>query len=79
MKIEILGPGCSRCKELHKNVINAAAELDLAADIEKVEDMQAIVKAGVLSTPALVVDGQIKSVGRVLTVADVKKLLGELA
>jgi small redox-active disulfide protein 2 len=79
MKIQILGPGCTRCKQLHEAVINAAAEMDLAADIEKVDDIQEIVKAGVMSTPALVVDGQVKSVGRVLSVADVKKLLSEQA
>lgn len=51
----------------------------MAADIEKVDDIQEIVKAGVMSTPALVIDGQVKSVGRVLSVADLKKLLGEQA
>jgi small redox-active disulfide protein 2 len=79
MKIQILGPGCTRCKQLHEAVINAAVEMDLAADIEKVDDIQEIVKAGVMSTPALVIDGQVKSVGRVLSVTDIKKLLSEQA
>lgn len=77
MKVQVLGTGCTKCKQLHQNVINAAAEADVALDIEKVEDIQEIMKAGVMSTPALVIDGQVKSVGRVLTVAEVKKLITE--
>jgi small redox-active disulfide protein 2 len=77
MKVQVLGTGCTKCKQLHQNVINAAAEADIALDIEKVEDIQEIIKAGVMSTPALIIDGQVKSVGRVLTVAEVKKLIAQ--
>lgn len=77
MKVQVLGTGCPKCKQLHQNVLDAAAEADVALDIEKVEDIREIMKAGVMSTPALVIDGKVKSVGRVLTVADIKKLITE--
>ena len=77
MKVQILGTGCPNCKTLMQNAIDAAAELDVDADIEKVEDIQEIVKLGVMRTPALAIDGQVKSSGRVLTVAQIKDLLKE--
>jgi len=77
MKIQVLGTGCPSCKQLMQNVMTALAEADVAADVEKVEDIQEIAKAGVMRTPALVIDGQVKVVGRVPNVADLKKLVNE--
>ena len=64
MKIEVLGTGCTKCKQLEKDVINALAELDIAADVSKVKDIQKIMSYKVMSTPALVIDGQVKIAGR---------------
>ncbi len=75
MKIQIAGPGCPRCQMTEKNVINACAELDLAADISHVTDMKTIVELGVMSTPAVLVDGKIVLSGRVPTAGELKKIL----
>lgn len=75
MEIKILGAGCKNCKLLEENTKKAVAELGIDANIEKVEEMQEIMSYGVMSTPALVVDGKIKSAGRVLKSEDIKKLL----
>lgn len=75
MKIEILGTGCMKCKRLAKNVENAVAELGITADIQKVEDITAIMDRGVMLTPALIVDGELKVSGRVADVAEIKRIL----
>lgn len=75
MKIEILGPGCPKCRKLYENTRQAVNELNLQAEITKVEEIQKIVNAGVMMTPALVLDGEVKSVGKVLSVDDIKKIL----
>lgn len=75
MLIQVLGPGCANCKQLYKNVQEAVISLDLDADIEKVEDIQQIMKFGVFATPALVVDGVVKCSGRTLSPAEIGKLL----
>ena len=75
MKIQVLGTGCAKCKQLTANAERAVAELGLAVAVEKVEDIREIVKFSVMSTPALVVDGKVRSVGKVLAPEDVKKLL----
>ncbi len=75
MKIQVLGPGCAKCKQLAANAQKAVLELDLDATVEKVEDVREIMKFRVLSTPALVVDGTVKSLGRVLTPEAIKDLL----
>jgi small redox-active disulfide protein 2 len=77
MNIKILGSGCANCKKLEQNARTAVKELALDAEVEKVEDIEKIVEHGVMSTPALVVDGKVKSVGKVLSVEQVKKLLSE--
>lgn len=76
MKIEVLGTGCPKCQSLAKNVEAAVRELGLAATVEKVMDIEAIAERGVMVTPALAIDGEIKSAGRALTVAQVRVLLG---
>jgi small redox-active disulfide protein 2 len=75
MKIQVLGTGCAKCKQLTANAERAVAELGLAVAVEKVEDIREIMKFSVMSTPALVVDGKVRSVGKVLAPEDVKKLL----
>ena len=75
MKIQVLGTGCAKCKQLTANAEKAVAELGLDATIEKVEDVREIMKFRVLSTPALVVDGTVRSLGRVLTPDAIKELL----
>ncbi|MDP2790775.1 MAG: thioredoxin family protein [Rectinemataceae bacterium] len=75
MKIQILGSGCAKCKLLEQHAREAVAELGLPAEIEKVSDIEAIVEMGVMMTPALAIDGVVKSVGRVLTKEQVASYL----
>ncbi len=75
MKIEILGTGCPKCKRVFQNAEEAVKDLNLDAEIEKVEDIQKIMNAGVMMTPAFAVDGEVKSVGKVLSVDEIKKIL----
>lgn len=78
MKIEILGSGCSNCEKLVKNVEKAIKEQDVkGCEIEKVTDLEKILGYGVMMTPGLVIDGKVKSVGKVLSADDIKKLLIE--
>ncbi len=74
-KIEILGTGCAKCRSLERAAREAVEHLRVDAEITKVERMDDIVARGVLMTPAIVVDGEVKSSGRVLSAADVEKLL----
>ena len=76
MKIQILGTGCPKCRTLTANAESAIKELGLAAEIEKVSDIKEIVNFGVMTTPALAVDGVVKSAGKVLSSDDIKKILG---
>ena len=75
MKIEILGTGCPKCEALAKNVEAAVRELELDAEIVKVTDIVEIANRGVMMTPALSVDDDVKLVGKVATVDDLKALL----
>lgn len=74
-KIQILGTGCPKCKKLAENAEAAAKELELEFEIEKVTDINEIMKFGVMMTPALAVDGEVKVVGKVLTQDEIKKIL----
>jgi small redox-active disulfide protein 2 len=76
-KIEILGSGCARCQQLYKGVVEAVGAADLDADVEKVEDISRIMAYGVMSTPALVIDGKLIFSGKVPSVAELKKILTE--
>jgi len=75
MKIEILGPGCPRCKMLEENVRKAVAETGVKADISKVTAIDKIIEYGIMSTPALVIGGEVKSSGKIADVAEIKKWL----
>jgi len=75
MRIQVLGTGCAKCKLLTANAEAAVVALGLDAKVEKVEDLREIMRFKVMSTPALVVDGVVKSTGKVLSPADVKALL----
>lgn len=75
MKIQVLGTGCPKCKQLLANVEAAVAELGVAAEVEKIEDIKQIMAFGVMATPALVVDGEVKFSGKVASADDIKKLL----
>jgi len=75
MKIEILGTGCPKCAALMKNVEAAVRELGVDAEIAKVTDIVEIANRGVMMTPALSVDDEIKLVGKVATVSELKTLL----
>lgn len=75
-KIQILGGGCRKCGQLAETTERAARELGLAYEVEKVTDWGRIASLGVMTTPALVVDGAVKVSGRVPSVAEMKQLLG---
>ena len=77
MKIQILGPGCYNCRLLTEKTEKAARELGLEYEIEKVEEFDKILSFGVMATPALVVDGEVKLSGFVPHVAKIKELLAE--
>ena len=75
MVIKILGSGCSKCKKLEANAKEAVKEMGIEATIEKVEDIKSIMSYGVMSTPALVIDDEVKATGKVLSKDDIKKYL----
>ena len=75
MKIQVLGTGCARCKQLTAAAEKAVAELGLGVTVEKVEDLREIMKFKVMSTPALVIDGQVRSTGQVLSADAIKAIL----
>jgi len=74
-KIQILGTGCPKCKALTQNAETAAKELGLEYTLEKVTDIKEIMKFGVMMTPALVVDGQVKTAGKLLNIQEIKEML----
>ena len=76
MKIEVLGTGCAKCRKLESNVREAVAQLGSDAQVEKVEDLAAITAYGVMMTPALAIDGEVKVMGKVPDVAEIKSLIG---
>lgn len=75
MNIKVLGSGCDKCKKLEANVKEAIGALGIDASVEKVEDFKAIMAYGVMQTPALVIDEQVKSIGKLLSVEEVKAYL----
>lgn len=75
LTIKVYGPGCSKCKTLKENVMQALSEADKQADFEYVTDMGKIAEAGIMTTPALEVDGKIVSSGKMLKPKDIVKYL----
>ena len=74
-RIQVLGIGCPTCERLRENAEAAVAELGIEATVEMISDVGRIVSFDVLMTPALVIDGDVKAVGKVPTTDDIKKLL----
>ncbi|NPC94483.1 thioredoxin family protein [Bacillus sp. WMMC1349] len=74
MNIKILGTGCRNCQTLEQNVRKALDQSGKEAEIEKVTDIQEIISYGVMSTPGIVIDGEVKSTGRVLSPSAIVKL-----
>lgn len=77
MEIKVLGAGCPRCHQLMMEVINALAELDLAADVDMSEDSQVIKSYEITSLPAIVIDSKVKTAGRIPNRNEIKKLILE--
>ncbi len=75
MEIKILGPGCPNCKTLYRTTLEVVEKNGLSATVTKVEDIMEILKYGVMSTPAMVVDGNVLVKGRVPSADEIEKLL----
>lgn len=76
MEIKVLGPGCSKCKATYQAIEKVINENHLDATLTKVDDMMEIMNYNIMTTPAVVVDGEVKFKGQVPTTSDVKKMLG---
>ena len=77
MKIEILGTGCAKCKKLYQVASEAVKEMGIEAELIKVEDLQAMMDLGVMITPALYINGEAVSAGRVPGKEEIKRMLTE--
>ena len=77
MEIKVLGPGCAKCQKTEEVVKEAVAESGESAKVEKVTDVMKIAGYGVLGTPAVVVDGEVKSVGKIPSKEDIKAWIGK--
>ncbi len=75
MKIQVLGTGCPKCKQLAENADAAAKEMGMEYDLEKVTDINEIISFGIMMTPGLAVDGEVKMSGKVATVEEIKEWL----
>lgn len=74
-KVQILGTGCPKCKKLAENADTAAKELGIEYEIEKVTDINKIMEFGVMMTPGLAVDGEVKVAGKVVSIEEIKELI----
>jgi len=77
--VKVVGPGCPRCQETHRLVINALAELGVAADVQDVSDYKEMAKLGVMFTPAVVVNNEVLCQGRIPGIRELKKWFEERA
>jgi small redox-active disulfide protein 2 len=75
MKIEILGTGCAKCDKLEEMVRDVVIKEDINAEISKVQDFKKIMSYGVMTTPALVIDGEVKAAGKIPSLEEIKKML----
>lgn len=73
--IKVLGPGCPKCKTTYNNVLEALKQVDIEADVTKIEDIEEMMKYNVLTTPVLMIDEEIKIKGRVATIGEIVALL----
>ena len=76
-KIHILGPGCPKCRKLAENARAAIERLELDFEIEKVTDINEIMKFGVMITPVLVADGEVKAAGKVPSADEIRQILAQ--
>jgi small redox-active disulfide protein 2 len=74
-EIMVLGPGCAKCKTIYNNVLEALKQTETEAKVEKIEDMEEMMKYNVLTTPVLMIDGEVKIKGRVALVSEILALL----
>jgi len=74
-EIKVLGPGCPKCKATYNNVLEALKETNIEANVEKVEDIEEMMKYNVLTTPVLMIDGEMKVKGRIAQVNEIVELL----
>lgn len=79
MKVQVLGTGCAKCHKLEANAKKAVADLGIDAQVEKVTDLDAIMSYGVMMTPALAIDGEVKTVGRVPDPGEIAKMISAAA
>ena len=77
MEIKVLGPGCAKCRKTEEVVKETVAESGIDANVEKVTDIMKIAGYGVMGTPAVVVDGEVKSVGKIPSKDDIKSWIGK--
>jgi small redox-active disulfide protein 2 len=77
MKIQILGTGCPKCKKTYERTEQAVRELGICAEIEKIEDLKAIMNFGIMVTPAVAIDGDVKVSGKIPSVDEIKKYISE--
>ena len=77
-RIKVLGPGCPKCHQLAENVVEAAGELGVEYELEKVTDIKQIMQHGIMLTPGLIVDEEIKSSGKLLNVEQIKDFLQDV-
>lgn len=78
MEIKILGPGCPRCHEVERRTINALAELNVAADVQKISDIKKIMEYSIIGTPGLVINGKVKCSGRIPRPEEIKAWILEV-
>ena len=77
MEIKVFGAGCATCKKLHEMAKQAAAEMGAGIDVIYVTDMQEIMKAGIMRMPGLMINGKMKSMGRVPSVKEIKQMISD--
>lgn len=77
MKLQVLGTGCPKCNRLAQNAAKAIEAAGVDGEVVKVEELAEIVRFGVMSTPALAIDGEVKSAGKVLSVEQIRQILEE--
>ncbi len=75
MKIQVLGTGCGRCKAMYEIATTAAREMGIDDQVEKVEDIEQIMKFQILMTPGLVINGEVKAAGRIPSLEEMKRLI----